>query len=215
MQPPVFTSYQNWLNEQKMPNGKRAALLSALALFSKQGYDGTSTMAIAEHAGISQATIFKYFKTKQDLLNAILLPIISNLLPGYREDFFSSVPENGSLRDIISFFVRDRYAFIQQNSDAVMIAFTQMLTSEMVRNRVRDFMTETSPMYMQSLVARIKQTGELRDDLTPLALFRTVAGQVFAYFLQREKLAPDLQVDENADLDLLTSLIVAAISKWG
>lgn len=62
VQPPVFTSYQNWLNEQKMPNGKRAALLSALALFSKQGYDGTSTMAIAEHAGLVRRRFLSILK---------------------------------------------------------------------------------------------------------------------------------------------------------
>ncbi len=68
-------------------------------------------MAIAQHAGISQATIFKYFKTKDDLLQAILEPMIKNLLPEYREDFLADIPETTTLRQTVRFLIRDRYAF--------------------------------------------------------------------------------------------------------
>ncbi|MBY7147690.1 helix-turn-helix transcriptional regulator, partial [Levilactobacillus brevis] len=71
----MFRNYRDWLDQQRMPRGKRVALLAALELFADQGFDGTSTQAIADRAGISQATIFKYFKTKQDLLLAILQPV--------------------------------------------------------------------------------------------------------------------------------------------
>lgn len=50
--------------------------LAAIELFSQQGFDGTSTAQIAEKAGVSQATIFRYYKTKEDLLNAAIEPII-------------------------------------------------------------------------------------------------------------------------------------------
>ena len=71
----VFENYKKWLQEQEMPKGKRNSLLAALDLFARYGYDGTSTAQVAEAAGVSQATIFKYFKTKQDLLKAIIKPV--------------------------------------------------------------------------------------------------------------------------------------------
>ena len=72
----ILHSYQNWLEAQKMPAGKKKTLSAAIELFSRQGYNGTSTAQIAEKAGISQATIFKYFKTKDDLLSEIIEPLI-------------------------------------------------------------------------------------------------------------------------------------------
>lgn len=69
------------------PRGQKKTLLAAIELFSQQGFDGTSTAQIAEKAGVSQATIFRYYKTKEDLLNAAIEPIIRELCPKIQEDF--------------------------------------------------------------------------------------------------------------------------------
>jgi len=75
----ILHSYQDWLKVQKMPAGKKKTLSAAVELFSRQGYNGTSTAQIAEKASISQATIFKYFKTKEQLLSEIIEPLIPEL----------------------------------------------------------------------------------------------------------------------------------------
>lgn len=45
---------------------------AALELFSSEGVDGTSTSKIAKHAGVSEGLIFRHFKNKEGLLQAIL-----------------------------------------------------------------------------------------------------------------------------------------------
>jgi AcrR family transcriptional regulator len=44
----------------------------ALKLFAAKGYDGTSTSKIAQVAKVSEGLIFRHFKNKEGLLNAIL-----------------------------------------------------------------------------------------------------------------------------------------------
>ncbi len=45
---------------------------AAVGLFSRKGFRGTTTREIAEAAGISEAGLFKYFATKEDLYTAII-----------------------------------------------------------------------------------------------------------------------------------------------
>lgn len=51
---------------------KDRILDEALTLFSENGYDGTSVEQIAEKVGIKAPSLYKHFKGKEDILNAII-----------------------------------------------------------------------------------------------------------------------------------------------
>ena len=56
---------------EKMPTKDRI-LESALALFSEKGYDGVGVDLIAENAGIKGPSLYKHFKGKEDILDALI-----------------------------------------------------------------------------------------------------------------------------------------------
>ncbi len=47
-------------------------LEEALTLFAENGYDGTSVEQIAEKVGIKAPSLYKHFKGKEDILNALI-----------------------------------------------------------------------------------------------------------------------------------------------
>ena len=51
---------------------KENILEAALDLFANEGYASTSTNKIAKQAGVSEGLIFRHFKNKQGLLNALI-----------------------------------------------------------------------------------------------------------------------------------------------
>lgn len=51
---------------------KDRILDSALTLFSEKGYDGVGVDLIAENAGIKGPSLYKHFKGKEDILNALI-----------------------------------------------------------------------------------------------------------------------------------------------
>ncbi len=57
-----------------MPGDKRREqiLRSAVDLFSKRGFSGTTTKDIARLSGVSEAMVFKHFSSKDELYGAIL-----------------------------------------------------------------------------------------------------------------------------------------------
>jgi len=44
-----------------------------LQLFEARGFDGTSVPLIAQKAGVGIGTVYRYFPTKEALLNAVFL----------------------------------------------------------------------------------------------------------------------------------------------
>lgn len=56
----------------KVVSDKREAILdAALDLFVERGFFGTAVPEIAEHAGVGAGTIYRYFESKEALVNAI------------------------------------------------------------------------------------------------------------------------------------------------
>lgn len=51
---------------------REAIMRSALELFTQRGYHGTSVSMIADHAEISTGLMYNYFKSKVELLEAII-----------------------------------------------------------------------------------------------------------------------------------------------
>lgn len=55
-----------------MTDKQEKILEAALELIAKQGYRATSTNKIAKHAGVSEGLIFRHFRNKEGLLEAIM-----------------------------------------------------------------------------------------------------------------------------------------------
>jgi len=64
----IFVSDYSLTMTEKQQN----IFMAALELFSTEGVDATSTSKIAKHAGVSEGLIFRHFKNKEGLLQAIL-----------------------------------------------------------------------------------------------------------------------------------------------
>ncbi len=62
-------------------NKKETILKVALTLFSNQGFENTTTSAIARQAAVSEGLIFRHFVNKEGLLNAIMLAGIEKIAP--------------------------------------------------------------------------------------------------------------------------------------
>jgi len=112
------------LNPEKRTN----ILNSALTLFVRNGVKDTSTAEIAKEAGIAAGTLFLYFPTKLDLINALVIQItkeesehIYSLLDpslSVRDTFFTIW--DGSIRWLLENI--EAYQYSQQIRDSGLIS---------------------------------------------------------------------------------------------
>src|SRR5690348_10490732 len=68
-------------NEARREETRRRLLEAAVALFARNGFDGTGTADIARNTGVSHGTLFTYFPTKEDLFRTAVLTPLSATIP--------------------------------------------------------------------------------------------------------------------------------------
>ena len=69
---------------------------AAFHLFAKNGFRGTTTKEIASAAGVSEASLFQYFKAKAELYAAVLETELNNLAVG---DWLDEIDRCAERRD--------------------------------------------------------------------------------------------------------------------
>ncbi|AKP67794.1 hypothetical protein ABM34_09790 [Companilactobacillus ginsenosidimutans] len=211
----MANDFKAWVDQSDMPNGKRKVIMAALKLFSEKGFDATSTQEIAQESGMSQATIFKYFKTKEDLLEWIIDPIMNNIIPVYIVEFKNQLSEKStSLKDVFHFAIRNRYNFLVSNKEVVLILFTQILTKDEIKEKFIKMAAQRGPSILSTFKKTIANEDQVRDDIDLSTIIRLIASQIIVYFLQNYKLLSP-RTDEEVDHDLtqIEDLIVRAIEK--
>jgi AcrR family transcriptional regulator len=75
---------------EQEPDKRSAILDAALELFVERGYYGTPVPLVAERAGVGAGTIYRYFKSKEDLVNVLYRQVKQSLanfvLMGVKQD---------------------------------------------------------------------------------------------------------------------------------
>ena len=66
---------------EEIRKGSRQKILdAALEVFAKQGYHSSTVDAIAKTAGISKGLLYNYFKSKDDVLNELMIGMMEALM---------------------------------------------------------------------------------------------------------------------------------------
>lgn len=208
----ILSSYLDIMKEEKMPPGKKKTIEAAIKLFAKQGYNGTSTLQIAKEAGVSQATVFKYFKTKEDLLYSITLPV----LPKLYLVFLGRVQNANSLQELIRYIVRDRFEFLEENSNTVKIIYSEILTNENLKKQVIESTLEIFDEFdiKETLYNYKKINPEINENLTTAEIMRSFAGPIITYVAQRFVLFENVPCEtQEHDLQFIENQIYRNITK--
>ncbi|BGE81106.1 TetR/AcrR family transcriptional regulator [Staphylococcus petrasii] len=174
------------LKNEKITPGKRKVLISSINLFSKFGFNAVSTSEIAKNAGVSEATIFKYFKNKRGLLLAIITPIFEHCLPSYENIFANRIAqkENYDLKTLVHFIVDDRLQFLEQNKDVITIVLSQILIDAEIRDKLINYLENNHNDNASKIFEVFHNTQELASDIDYNSLLRIFMGQLLVNFTQ-------------------------------
>ncbi len=134
-------------------NAKEPLIKAARDLFSDKGYDGTGVDEIAAAVGIKGPTIYKYFKSKEDLLKAV----VDSAEVEYIKGMFTldGLPDIDSGEELKTFALRS-LDFTLKNDTAKKMR--RLITMEQYRNATLAKMaTRHQLTYLQSVYTAIFQ----------------------------------------------------------
>lgn len=132
---------------RRMPEGRRGAILHAgLAEFDANGLEGARMDVIAEAAGLSKGTIYRYFPDKQGLFRAAVLGAISDALDNFHLSALADpelrVRRIWSLAHDPKFTAAYRLSLIQARSTDVAAAASQIIEDRLAKP-LADYLRQT------------------------------------------------------------------------
>jgi|GEM_PF-812877 len=80
---------------------KRTALMeAAIDLFSTQGFHATPTQQISKRAGVSAGTLFRYFSTKEELIDSLYTSVTAALTDAVNEAIRPEIPVEEQIKNV-------------------------------------------------------------------------------------------------------------------
>jgi len=151
---------------------------AAIALFSRQGYHGTSTRDIARLADVSEVTLYRYFEHKEDIFWAALDCCFDALKPRLTslQANRGSLTPHAFLRKALNVLV-DTATFSPELIRLIAIALLEMRgkAEDVCRGHISPFLALMSTYFQDNIEA-----GNMRNlnaSISALAISLTVLGQ--------------------------------------
>ncbi|MDY6940648.1 MAG: helix-turn-helix domain-containing protein [Cyanobacteriota bacterium] len=128
-------------------------LASAQRLFARRGFEGTTTRALAQEAGVAEGTLFRHFDNKK----AILIEVATQGWIEILTDLLTELSEMGSYKAVAQVMQR-RMLHLRENADMLRVCFLEAQFHPELRDRIQaeviDKMTDVAEAFVQTAMDR-------------------------------------------------------------
>lgn len=205
------------LKKLNLPEKEQKILEAAIDVFSERGFSGSTTSEIAKRAGVAEGTIFRYFKTKKDILRGILIQMLNLagepiIVEGVRKILLNT--ENKDLREVLKAFVKDRLEVLESVFPMIKIIITEALYHDDIREaffqNIISKIFEIFTIFHRQMVER----GLIREKVKALTMARSIIGNIVLFLVYKQFFANKFnQQDMDQELDAVIDIIIYGISK--
>ena len=141
---------------------KREIIEATLDLASSQGVARVTTQAIADKVGVAHATVFRHFKSRDEIFAAALQHVVQRMMDNVETWFESSKPVDQRLKCLIE----AQYVFFSGNKGLTRLLFSDRLHMEssklkrVIQQSMSRFTSRIEGMLLEGVEA-----GLFRSDL--------------------------------------------------
>lgn len=201
------------LSEKEQMTPKQISILqAAIDTFSEKGFSAAATSEIAQKAGVAEGTIFRYYKTKKDLLLAIVVPTMSRMIAPFVMRNFSGVLDVPfeSYEAFLKAFMVNRLDFARKNLKIIRILIQEIPFQPALREQLVENILSQVLERVTVITEHFKEQGQIMDAPTP-AIIRFTISSVIGYLLARLLLMPDHDWNDEEEIEQTVSFIMHGI----
>ena len=181
------TSYdiQEFLEDyaQDSPDKEIRIINAAINIFSEKGFESTRTKEIAERAGVAEGTIFRYFPTKDAILERMVPLLIRVMLPRFSGPIEKILSSHTSdpVEDIWKEILIDRIQMIQDNGRFIRSVLPELIHRAPLLNQMKSTILPVIELYVSKTIDYGKSRGELDEALDAKLVMRQLLGFILTY----------------------------------
>jgi len=191
----------------KITDKQKSVIKAAIELFSEKGYAAASTREIAQKAGVSEASVFKLFPTKKDLMLWITERIIKTalfpfVLSGIQELLEKSYKNR---EDFFIAFLENRINLIQEGLPLFKILIQEIPFQPEIRAMLFE---QFKKMPLKKIAEKLNmiQTNfaEIKSDFNETDIIKIVISCISGFFVFRVMMFPEIfpesQIKNDAEI---------------
>ncbi|WMJ88773.1 TetR/AcrR family transcriptional regulator [Anaerocolumna sp. MB42-C2] len=154
---------------------KERLIITTIEIIDELGLQRLSTREIAKREGVSEATIFRHFKSKNELLLAVL-----ENFSEFDHDIFQSVKlKKLPPREAINFLIRSHVEYYENYPaiTSILLNFDELRHEQLLEDKVNCIIKNRTE-YLKELFEEAKKVGEINPavelDYIPDEIFGTI-----------------------------------------
>lgn len=204
--------FENMLAKMDITQRQQAVLRASMELFATQGFNQTSTRQIAQKAGVAEGTVYKQFKTKQEILTAILTPVREFVIPQVTTEFTQEilVRQYPGLGDLVHEMILNRLQLVDNNRNFARLMCGSFLEQPRLRQEVAAAFTKQVAAPFLKIFEFYQNRGQIRADLATQSIVQLMISTLLGYTARMVLL--DQYFDLQTAADEGTSLVMHGIA---
>ncbi|WP_430509656.1 TetR/AcrR family transcriptional regulator [Gottfriedia solisilvae] len=188
---------------QEMNEKEIKILEAAIDIFAEKGFVSTSTNEIAKKANVAEGTIFRYFKTKKDLLKSIIKPTLVKTIAPFEMDRFSKAVfhmEYDTFEDFLKVLIVNRMEFAKKNTAVIKIIIQEIPFQEEMQEELKKLFKEKMYPRVENVLQYFIAKGQIAD-LPIHTILRLIITSVMGLVVSTIALKDISIWDENLEIE--------------
>jgi Transcriptional regulator len=188
-------------SEEDMTKRQWQILNAAIKIFAKKGFDGTRTSEIAKEADVAEGTIFRYYKTKKDILMGLVIPLVVKFFRPLILKSAEQIIENKEkkcIEEVLQSLLIDRLELVKHNLPLIKTVFVEAAHHPELLNVLQDEIGPQVIPFLNKFIEANVKNGNFRE-MEPVVITRTLMSLLIGYTILSNTFPEFFKAEEDGE----------------